>query len=273
MRESLNRMQPFWEQAAIAQRIVSQAVAPLRQSMDAIRSITAPISESLAAIQRITEIVKPLAILPSSFGRYSYIHQPFFYPEEIPDKIIDKPICEAVEVKNLKTSKSLVKLPIVISWETDIELRFKDPHTLSVLHKDKLLGSYSFIELGFDRKNTRETERKPDKQWGLLHQISIIVETGYIFNTTPGELAMHLKISKAACYKLKASLSKKLQLAFGIPDDPFQEYNPEIGYRLKFTVRPEPLLRGDGELHASGGKLFGKALEGEDQRDDDSKDL
>lgn len=210
--ESANRMKPFLEQVFLTQRIVSQAIAPLRQSLDIFRSVMGPISESFAAVQKIAELAKPLSILPTSFDRYSYIHQPqqIFYPEEIPDKIIEKSEYELRETKSLKAIKSLVRLSTTINWGIDLELRFKDLHTLSVLYKGKLLGDYSFIELGFDRKNTRETERKPDKQWGLLHQISIIAETGYTFNTTPGELAMHLKISKAACYKLKASLSNKL---------------------------------------------------------------
>ena len=256
MQENINRMKPFWEQAALAQKRTNEALAPLTRSLEAIRLITSPLSESFTAIQKISQLMSFSFVLPTLHETYTYV-PPLrqIYPVETTVEVIE-PTHKEIEVKVTSKITPLIKLSMIINWGIDLELRFKDSQTLSVVYKGKLLGSYTFIELGFDRKNTRETERKPDKQWDLLRQLSIIAETGYTFKTTPGELAMHLKISKAACYKLKASLTDKLQSAFGVLDDPFQEYNPEIGYRFKFALRPEPFLREDAELHASGSRYI-----------------
>ncbi len=62
MRESIDRMRPFLEQAALVQKRTNEALAPIRQSMDTLRSVMGPISESFAATQKIVELVKPLAI-------------------------------------------------------------------------------------------------------------------------------------------------------------------------------------------------------------------
>lgn len=142
-----------------------------------------------------------------------------------------------------------VDLPENARWE-DIELRMKDPHTLAVFHKDKRIKDCDYGDLGFARANTRD--RKPDKQWGLLLKFSIIAENRGVMNPTTEELSRDLQITKGALQKIKESLAKKLSSALGIHSDPFERYDIDKGYRLRFKLKPESILRGDGEVYASG---------------------
>lgn len=153
----------------------------------------------------------------------------------------------------VESKKAVVELPPDTRWE-DIELRFKDAHTLSVLLKGKHVCDCDFADLGLARTNT--SEPTPNKQWKFLQQLSVIVEQKNIVLPTTENLFRSLRTTRAALHKNKQALSERLISSFGITDSPFHPYDQHHGYRLRCMLRPEPVLRGGGELHSSGGRLI-----------------
>lgn len=152
-----------------------------------------------------------------------------------------------------KRIESIIKLPKGTAWK-DLELRFKDIHTITIFHKGEILSIQDYERMGFGTGNTRD--KKPNKSWTFLHLLAVIA--GYEKYKTPVKSLFlnPLETSEAGCDQIKGRLSEKLKRAFGISNDPFHPYSSDKGYRTKFALKPEPVLRGDGELHTSGGALY-----------------
>ncbi len=176
--------------------------------------------------------------------------------EEIADAVLQKmAVHQSTVVKGKKIKKSLpvVKLPLEARWE-DVELRFKDGHTIDLFYKHEFKGGYYHADLDFAMGNTKDG--RPDKQWQLLSLLSIATQFNKDFVATAESLAVPLKTTPGLCEKMKSKLDKKLRTAFGIKQSPFYPYNKEVGYRTKFTLVPEPAIRRNGDLHGSAGHLF-----------------
>jgi hypothetical protein len=145
-----------------------------------------------------------------------------------------------------------------------LELSFIGPSIIAIRYEDQHIGNYDYSNLGLCRRNTKSTTS--DYQWALLKQLAIIFEYGdKMFIPTVANLASHLNIPSAQLTKRMSILSKKLSIVLNITEDPFFPYNPDRGYKLKFKLRPEAILRGDGELHRSGGE-YRDGLTSEDDK-------
>lgn len=153
----------------------------------------------------------------------------------------------------------VVKLPKGAIWE-DLELRFKNTHTIDIFHKRELVSTQDYERLGFGARNTRD--KNPNKSWNFLHLLAIAI--GYEARKTPLKSLFidPLKTSEMGCDQIRGRLSEKLKRAFGISSDPFQPYDRYRGYQTKFVLKSERNLRGDGELHASGGTLYEEKVSG-----------
>jgi len=167
-----------------------------------------------------------------------------------------------VVAKKPKTKKEVlftapkVPLPVGATW-VNVTIAFKTGHDVSISFKDTLIGSYTYEQLGFGRGNT--SWNKPNKLWGLLTVLAVAEE--YKSPQTIVFTKQHLMTvcevaSENAVEKQKSDLAKALRLMLGIQEEPFMPYSPELGYRAKFKLRPEPDMRGDGELHVSGKQLI-----------------
>lgn len=165
--------------------------------------------------------------------------------------------------KEKKITDSAVKLPSGTGWE-DLELRFKDGHTLTVFVKGSLYAVSDSTQLGFGMGNTKS--KKVGKPWKFLGLLAICEQNRRIRPPLKSLFLEALQTTPEGSNQIRSQLSKKLQSAFGIWEDPFYPYDPDNGYRLKFRLMPEPSFRGSGELHSSAGKLHeemaGDVLEG-----------
>ena len=265
----------FIEQQAEMQKRIAEALAPMTRAAEEIARATQPFIAEWARMQEMVQSISlpVLPTLPTTLTPYhteepvEYIPRPtgpmlVRLDEDSMDTIVEK-VVELLKRDTLQTPIapiSIVPMPVGATWD-DTELRLADIHTLRVFHKRKLIGPYDYVALNFDKKNTRD--RTPDKQWGLLVQMAVIVETKK-FKPTIENLSRHLGVTAGACEKLKENLSKKLQEAFGINSDPFLKYDPVEGYRPKFTLKPEALLRGKGDLHSSGKEFYEDSYKEED---------
>lgn len=209
----------------------------------------------LQSISRMVKALQPFLEMQEKLKSYSEIAMPDLVVEaiSIPVYPTKTRMIRRIEPIEEVTPKSLIQLPFEAEWKY-LECRFRDGHTISVLYKDKLIGNFDHESLGFARKNTKDG--KPDKQWELLKQLSIIYQHNTNFKPTVGDLAIHFESKKATLHKLKQSLADKLKSAFGITNDPFHSYDDQLGYQIRFKLRPEPDLRGDGQLYPSGSKFF-----------------
>lgn len=155
--------------------------------------------------------------------------------------------------KIAQIAEPVVKLPEGTAWE-DLELRFSDAHTVTVVHKSENHGSYDYADLGFAMDNTKD--KKPNKPWLFLHQLAIAQQYKQVTLPTKSLFLTPLDTTPAGCDQIKRDLFKGFRDAFGILCDPFEKYDPEVGYATKFKLTPEPGFRGNGELHPSGGTLY-----------------
>ncbi len=154
--------------------------------------------------------------------------------------------------KEVLFSKPKVILPVGATW-TDITIAFKNEYDIDVSYKDTHIGTYSYEQLEFGRANT--SWNKPNKLWGLLRVLAVGEEykTPHTIVFTKEHLMKVCEVNtENSVEKQKSDLAKNLRSVFGIQEEPFEPYSPELGYRPKFRLRPEPVMRGDGELHASG---------------------
>lgn len=138
-------------------------------------------------------------------------------------------------------SKVAVLLPKGAHWE-DLKIVFKNEFDLMVYLRGKHVGTYSHSILGFVKRSSKD---KPDRQWDLLKLFAILGSNPGQMKPTIEDLARTLKISKDACTKAKESLVNKLQVAFGLVEDPFDGYDPVFGYKPKFQIESETILRNE----------------------------
>lgn len=186
------------------------------------------------------------------------IYQDVYGTAETTVEEVELPQKATVQVKKPKNKKdvlfmeSKVKLPAGAKW-SDITITFKNSQDVEVQYKDTKMGVFSHEQLGFARGNTEMNQ--PNKLWLLFKMIAMTEE--YEGDKKVVLTKEHLKNafkckSENVIEKQKSSLSMSLRLALGIQEEPFEKYTPEQGYRPKFRLRPEPVLRGDGELYPSG---------------------
>ncbi len=165
--------------------------------------------------------------------------------------------------KEKKKTEPIVQLPPGTGWE-DLELSFKDGHTLTVFLKGVLHGVYDSTQLGFGMGNTKD--KKVSKPWRFLNLLAICEQNRTVKLPVKSLFLDPLPTTIVGLDQIRGKLSEKLQWGFGIWEDPFYRYDPDEGYRLKFALKPEPQFRGSGKLHASGGELYeekvGGVLEG-----------
>lgn len=167
--------------------------------------------------------------------------------EKSAEKVMEKFKINFQQNPLAEIEKNPIKLPLKTTWE-DIEIRFKNKFDVEIYCKGKFLKNSNHEELGFLRKNTKD--KKPDKQWQFLELLAIVYSSKKITNAVArlDILANSLKIKKNACMKIKEGLSRKLQKAFGLTEDPFYDYKEKEEYQTRFTLKPEAELRGNGEV-------------------------
>lgn len=180
--------------------------------------------------------------------------------DKIKDRMNDKP-------KSLKllTSNPVIELPKEASWE-DIEIKFINKFDVQVYYKGDFIKKFNYEELGFARKNTKD--KLPDKQWEFLKQLALIYSNNTMQPTTEN-FKLELKMSKAVCMKNKEKLSDKLKGVFGIKDKPFYDYDSDKGYKAKFNLQPEPILRGTGEVYRTGAEYIDNFDDDQDEKAED----
>lgn len=247
--------------ATYAARMIApyaQTLANLHESQKRMMLSMAPALESLTRFHRMMQAAV------EDMSRFDIAMKAAATPLTIPSRPewAVSPIPRDLEI--IESKRAVVELPSDTRWE-HLELRFKDLYTLSVFYKGNRMRDCDYSDLGFARKNTRD--RKPDKQWGLLLQLSIIAEQKKMMVPTTENLSRSLNITKAALQKNKQALAQKLSSALGIADSPFNFYDPHCGYQLKCKLRSESILRGGGELHRSGGRLLDNAIQEEDSEE------
>lgn len=147
----------------------------------------------------------------------------------------------------------IAKLPEGATWE-DVELCFNDKYTVTIFFKGSVLGKYDYTDLGFAMKNTKD--KKANKSWRFLRQLAIAQQYRKITPPTKSLFISPLETTPDGCDQIKRDLSNGLRHVFGISNDPFETYDPDVGYTTRFKLVPEPDLRGNGELHPSGGTLY-----------------
>lgn len=172
---------------------------------------------------------------------------------------------ERLSSKEQRKTDAVLKFPKGTQWE-DIEIRFTDGHTITVLLKNEFYGRYDNGMLGFKMGNTKD--KRVNKPWQFLNLLAIAEQHRETRPPVKALFVEPLKTTLEGCDQIKGRLSRHLRNISGISEDPFYPYDPDRGYRIKIKLMPEATLRGDGELHALGGKLreekFGNILEGMD---------
>ena len=188
------------------------------------------------------------------------------YPstEEIADAVAKKMKLAGKTARQNRTEK-LIPIPNGARWE-DIRLDLKDNRSIDVFYKNELMGNYDYEDIGLARKNT--SRKIPDRQSEFLEKLSIASMFDGAFKATVRSISLEMKISEAMCHQIKKSLAEKLKTAFKLSSNPFLPYDPAEGYRSRFELRPISLLRGDGELHTSGGHIYEKTKNYSDPVDD-----
>lgn len=147
-------------------------------------------------------------------------------------------------------------------WD-DIEIKLKDPFEIEVFKNKKFIEQIDYIKLRFD---TGIKNKKPDRQWQFLILLSLLQGKNEK-KATNKEMAESMseklgrEISVNNCETIKKNLSKKLSKIFGIDDDPFYTYKEHGYYKPKFTLKPIPILRGDGEVYITHKKEFNDEID------------
>lgn len=138
-------------------------------------------------------------------------------------------------------SRSLLPLPHRTKWE-EVTIKFINPQDISVDRGKERIGIFSYNALGdFEDKRAK----RPNKQWELLRKLAELHGEG-----TTHELATTAE-GKNNLSKCKGALSKALQAAFGIQDDPFMDYRREKLHKVRFNLIPETPDYGDDTTYIS----------------------
>jgi|GEM_PF-1621273 len=261
--EALERMRPLFELAIKFHRHNQEALAPTINSALAFQEAAKPVLQTILTSQKafadMVRTMRPVTgpdtriIIPLPTRRYQSAED----VAEVLFKKLEQRGQAKQRTKSLDKEKT-IPVPDGTQWN-ELRIDLKDNRTVDVFHKKERLGNYDYESLGLVRRNT---DRKvPDRQGELLKLLAIASIFGGSFKPTISAIADHMNISGNACQQIKKSLSRKLQIAFGIQGSPFHRYDPVAGYRTRFELRPEALLRGDGEIHASGGSLYDEATD------------
>ena len=271
---NLSGIEEIFKSAAEASAILGDSVEKQMTSMEPL--LTA-ITEQANAFAAITEAISiPALTLPSGlldtiqsatkeFDRLSikkeqptiFYHaeriepMPHQYADQQMAKLIAKEILAEIESRNTieaalaSTKKPTVPLPPDAQWKK-LTIKFKDKFSMGIYYGGKFIGNYTHEDLGFAKKNTGDKD--PDLQWELLHQLAIANKDLEIEAPTLKMLVRELHIPKDTLAQRKRGLSKQLCAVFNISDDPFKKHGKVDGYRTKFELEPEAILRDDGEI-------------------------
>lgn len=129
------------------------------------------------------------------------------------------------------SQKIRLEVPKGSNWG-DIVLQFVGLESLYIRAGSSILGTFSFVELGFEdrRRVDAEGKRYPNKLWKLLMLLS----------ETKGSFSWKLPGADKTYKKTLSLLRTDLRRLFpGIKDkDPFHRYDERNGYRAKFAIRP-----------------------------------
>jgi len=158
---------------------------------------------------------------------------------EVKEKLIDEEKRQKKDGQNTGQVIRPLNIPYGTVWE-DIEIRFKNEYDIEILVRGKFFINTNNEDLGFF--DSRSKNKKPNSQWTLLRGISFgngILDMSRCVN----------ELDRERIRKRKEKLSKQLKFCFGISEhDPFDIQNDKNGYISKFKIRPEPVLRGNGEI-------------------------
>ncbi len=178
-------------------------------------------------------------------------------PEMIPKELIKK------YSKPIEQADGKIK-PIMnrdVSWDK-IAIKFKNQFEVEIFIGGTLDRAYSYTDLFFSKAGVSDSP--PDQQWEFLRIISIIQNLDPA-KATVQEMTRLLavknpRITAAACVKTKSKLADHLQKLFGKPkeDDPFWDYERNEAYSTRFTLEPDPDMRGDGEIEPTRAVSLGK---------------
>jgi hypothetical protein len=170
--------------------------------------------------------------------------------DKFEQKLKSEDIVSVKETKSKATSTPHFNLPSGAMWEK-VEIRFDSEDRIKVVYDKKRARKYDAVTLGFVKSGTKD--KQPDMQWTLLMTLSFM----YVTKTNPTidqliqvfkKRASHKHYTKENIQQIKSKLSKRLQELSGIAEDPFCDYDEDRGYRPKFKLIPQPILRGSGEL-------------------------
>lgn len=249
--KDLESLLPEIKQVASINLGISGAITPAFHLVRTWQEGTASITERFAKIREFTEGASRLWKSPPNLPSDWIMRQS---PVILPTKTAEM--------------GSVLPLPKGAQWSEQLECHFTDKLTLTVSYQGNFVGRYDYEKLGFGKKNMKP--QQPDEQWKLLYKLSMLssYEDGKLAPPTVATLMGMLKINEATFFQRMRRLSKKLQDAFGIYGDPFYEYLPATGYRMKFRLRSEALLQGGGDLHPSGSPTFERRIEGASEETD-----
>lgn len=236
-----------------AEKAAMEAMEQMRPVLEAAAAAVEPVVRMASEAQKSFEAIMDGVCLPDLSEEETFIAA---FPREYPTT---EEIAEAV-AKKMKLGGSRpdrtdkkIQIPNEAKWE-DIRLDLKDNRSITVFYKDERVGNFGYEDFSLVRKST--ARKVPDRQAEFLEKISFVSMPGSSFKATIQDVAVEMNIKADTCHQIKKSLAEKLRVAFGIHGDPFLRYDPIEGYRTRFALRPFSLLRGDGEMHASGGKLY-----------------
>ena len=234
-----------------AQQRAFKTILPIQNSLTQLAKTIAP------AMGTINRLVTSLPQITSPvFERETFFIPPPVRPlsaNDVAELVVEKLRGKTITLSTIPPNKknSILGIPNDKNW-SDLEMCFKNESELTILCNGQKIGDYDYIDLGLCRHNTKPA--KPDYQWELLKQLATIFELGdKLFVPTIANLADHLKIHEDQVVKRLSLLSKKLSVALGMTGSPFYPYSKDGRYGPKFILRPVAALRGNGELHASGG--------------------
>lgn len=240
---------------------ITRIANQMNQSLKSL-GVSVPIKEAVELQEKIKSFVEKLELPTRETSEIFYAPEmrtrEYKYQNLSEERIAEtvfKKIMDKVENKSKTTDAlfkkiSVVELPKDAKWEY-LEIKFENKFDISIYYRDKFIKRCNNEDLGLVRKNTKD--QKHDKQWEFLEQLAIIGNNSNLATATTETLTKALETTELNLAKIKENLSKKLKNAFGINENPFLKYDAEYGYRLKFKLKPEPLLRDNKDPWSSGG--------------------
>ncbi len=240
---------------------VEKSLQAFAQTQSKMREAMAPFE---AAAKRLKEFTNEVT-KPSSFS----LDRTFFLPPPAPRYPSAKEIAiEMVNInsENKKTAKDhdgkTIPIPDQGLWE-NVRLDLQDNRSITIFYNTERIGTFDYEDLELTRKSQGRVI--PDRQAHFLQKLAFAFVSGGKFKPTVESMAQELHISNVDCYQVKSILTKKLKKTFGLTANPFYPYDRTEGYSPRFKLRPQPLLRGDGKVHASGGKFFEETFESDEE--------